>query len=736
MAGRTVEPAGIREYSFGDYRIDLASYQLWQRGLAITLTPKVFDTLVVLIQHRDRAVTKEELLKSVWPDASVTEDSLTQSISILRKTLGDDTTHPRFITTIARRGYRFIAPVEEVAAERLAIDESQTTPAGQASLPSTLLFPEESLASRPVAWKPWVGGALLGLIVAFGIVGARMQRSPANRVTRDEAPPLRFSVSMPAGTTRVSTSVLSPDGTYILLLAEDAASGIGKIWIRSLATGQSWSIPESEGAARPFWSPDSQSVGFIRAGKLQRAGVNSRSTPQTITAMDTRTMGVSWGARGTILFAPRGSGLYSVPASGGTPTRVTNLNSSEQEVAHEWPQFLPDGDHFLYFAESSKPSRRGTWLASLESKKEERVLDVPAFYAPPGYLIYMQDRLLKAQPFDLANPMVHRDALAIGGFEFSGGPTEDPTLSSADLSVTSNGLLAYSSRNSTPQVKSVDRSGHELAAIDMSTPLYSPVLSPDGKQLLVASRDSNRGVWLVDLPRGVATRLIPDGRRSLWSPDGSQIVFNADRGAHSFFIRPTAGSHADSLLLTEPYAISLNDWSRDGRYILYTTFLTNAKNGLWILPMFGDRKPKPYLQAGFNEMQGEISPDGHWVAYVSDESGKWEVYLQSFPEPGTARILSIDGGVEPHWRKDGKELFYLSADRNMTVVPITLGSIPKIERPHVLFRAPVVSPAGVVSNQFAVSADGQQFVFATAAKKGGEGDEVTVLSSWTKLLGH
>jgi Tol biopolymer transport system component len=327
--------------------------------------------------------------------------------------------------------------------------------------------------------------------------------------------------------------------------------------------------------------------------------------------------------------------------------------------------------------------------------------------------------------------------MTIGELVFPGEGVDDPTLSTANLSVSANGLLAYIGGHSRSQVKSFDRSGRELTAVDMSTLLYSPALSPDQKQLLVANRDVNRGVWLVDLSRGVSTRIILDGRRSLWSPDGTRIVFDAERaGENSFFIRPTTGSNEDKPLLSTRYSKSLNDWSRDGRYILYTSYMPNTKNALWILPMFGEQRPKPFLQAPFNEMQGEISPDGHWVAYISDESGSWEVYLQSFPEPGRAQVISIGGGTEPHWRKDGKELFYLAPDHTLMTVPITLNSPPAIERPRALFRSPVFSMAGIVSNQFAVSADGQRFLFVAEEKTTKEVDQVTVLSSWPNLLTH
>ncbi len=438
-----------------------------------------------------------------------------------------------------------------------------------------------------------------------------------------------------------------------------------------------------------------------------------------------------------ILFAAVRSGLYSVSESGGTPVPVTTLDTKAQETAHRWPQFLPDGEHFLYFDVSAEPKRSGTYLGSLRSKQVDRLLDVPATFALPGYLIYARDHLLMAQSFDVTRPQARQNPLVVGETTFPAGSINENTLSAANLSVSANGLLAYSGSGGMPQIQWFDRSGHEVDAVDMPTPVFNPVLSPDQKQVMVAGRNLEHGVWVVDLSRGVSTRIVPDGTRPLWSPDGAQIAFGADRaGVNSFFLRPLIGSGEDTLLLRTGSSKVLTDWSPDGRYILYSSFSPDTKNDLWIVPLLGDRKPRPFLRTPFNEAQGQISPDGRWIAYTSDESGTSEVYLQSFPEPGGKRMLSVDGGVEPHWRKDGKELFYLAHDRTLMAVTIDLSLSPKIERPHALFRAPVVLPvANILNTQFAVSADGQRFLISSTERAAKE-EQITVLSSWPSLLSH
>ncbi len=753
---RHPEPLTVRQYLFGDYRMDMAAYQLWRGNDLITLMPKVFDTLAVLIQHRDRVVGKDELLTTVWPDYNVTEDSLTQTISILRKTLGDDTAHPKLISTVARRGYRFIASVVEIPEDQ-TIPDAEPKPASDLvptsppppSIPSLIAVapaPADGMlayyppppANRALSgWKPLVTGILVGIAVALAAGIALLPVFSWHRLAPEASPPLRLSVSAPEGTNLISSGVLSPNGRYMLILAADNGSGTGRIWLHALDTGLSRPVPGTADASRPFWSPDSRFVGFFAEGKLKRIGIDSQD-PQVITSTPAGASisGAAWSSKGVIVFSEKRSGLYVVPESGGTPTSLTTLDPEREEVAHRWPQFLPDGEHFLYFDVSARANWAGTFIGSLHSKKADRLLDVPALFAQPGYLIYARDRLLMAQAFDPGQPRTPHNPTAIGGGAFQAGIVNEVTLPTANLSASRNGLLAYTGSTGTPRLKWLDQSGREVAAVDIPAPVYNPVLSPDQKQLLVGDRSLDHGLWMVDLSRGVSTRVVSDGMRPLWSPDGARIAFSADRaGVNSIFIRSANGANEETVLLRSGYNKVLNDWSTDGKYILYASLSPETKYDLWVLPMFGDRKPRPFLQTPANEGQGQISPDGHWVAYTSNESGSWEVYLQSFPEPGGKRILSVGGGADPHWRKDGRGLFYLSLDGNLMAVNITLGPSPRIERPRALFRAPVLPVADFFGTQFAVSADSQRFVIGSVERAKKE-DQITVLSSWPSLLSH
>jgi eukaryotic-like serine/threonine-protein kinase len=403
-----------------------------------------------------------------------------------------------------------------------------------------------------------------------------------------------------------------------------------------------------------------------------------------------------------------------------------------QEVAHRWPQFLPDGEHFLFFKTSSKPNQTGTYVGTLHSRTSYRLLDVLAVYAPPGYLIYLRDHLLMAQRFDASHLRLSSSATVVDASVLTAGTVNEAGVTAAD-----SGLLAFGGYPTPERVKWFDRSGRELATIETPTVVHNPELSPDQKQVLVGSRDVEHGIWLVDLDRGATTRFVPDGMRPQWSPDGARIVYTADRitNVGDIFMKAVTGRNDDELLLRSKENKMIDDWSPDGRYIVYASINPQTKADLWLLPTTGDRKPRPFLQTPADELQGQISPDGHWIAYTSDESGIWEVYLQSFPDAGTKRTISIGGGTEPHWRRDGRELFYLSLDRTLMSVNVTLGSSASIGRARPLFRAPIPSSFSVFRNHYAVAADGQRFLIC-AIERRGKDEQMTVLVNWSGPATH
>jgi DNA-binding winged helix-turn-helix (wHTH) protein/Tol biopolymer transport system component len=720
----------VRTYTFGQFRVDVTTYELRRDGELVAISPKAFDTLLMLIRNRERAVAKDELMDAVWPDANVTEDSLTHCISTLRRALEDNSNHPIFIATVPRRGYRFISPVAEVTAAGSKFAEG---------LSAVEMAPGAYLGGSPAErarrWRvPWsqstrliVAAAITVLICAgiavFYVVNARLL---------DTGPPplaelgkLRFTVEAPDGTLFNSGGALSPNGRYLAFVAQDDRTGRVRLGVKALDSAEARVLAGTEGASQPFWSPDSRFLGFFADGKLKRIGLDN--TPaQVLTVLGTYTAGGSWSPKGVILFANLRSGLFSVSDSGGTATPVTALDPATQEVAHRWPQFLPDGEHFLFFKASAKPDQSGTYVGSLHSGMSYRVLDAPSVYAPPGYLIYLRDHLLVTQPFDGSRLRLSSSAKIIDTTVLTASTVNDGGVTAAD-----NGLLAFGGYSPWEQIKWFDRSGHELATLDTPTAVGNPALSPDQKQVLVNSPDTEHGIWLVDLDRAAPTLLVPDGTRAQWSPDGTRFVYTADRIAsiNEIFMKSMTGRNEDVLLLRGEENKLIDDWSPDGSYIVYASSGPKTDTDLWILPTAGDRKPRPFLQTSANELQGQISPDGHWIAYTSDESGVWEVYLQSFPQPGVKRTISIGGGTEPHWRRDGRELFYLSPDSTLMSVNVTLASFPTIGRPVPLFRAAIRSRYSVFRNHYAVSADGKRFLICAVERKGKE-ERVTVLANW------
>jgi len=725
--GRPGDPEPlVRTFVFGQFRVDVTTYELWRDDEIVTISPKAFDTLLILVRNRVRAVAKDELMDLVWPDSNVTEDSLTQCISTLRRALGDDPNHPRFIATVSRRGYRFIAPVSEVLS---AVPRQTDSPAPEAQAPAA---PALTAAPAPpiLPHRPWLVAILaiallaclgVGLVFFFNARLATTARTPSAAIGR-----LRFTVAAPDGTEFKSGGVLSPDGRYLAFVAEDVRNGSIRLGVNSLESSETRLLPGTDGAYLPFWSPDSRSLGFFADGKLKRVGLDS-GPPQVVTVLGTFSAGATWNAKGVILFAGQRSGLFSVPDSGGAQTPVTTLNPATQEVAHRYPQFLPDGEHFLFFKTSAKPDQTGTWVGSLHSRTTTRVLDTLAVYAPPGYLIYLRERLLMARRFDADRLLLSSSASVV-----------DPSLitasaaNEAGVSAANNGMLAFGGYPTGERVKWFDRSGAEIATLDTPTAVHNPAISPDQKQVLVGSREVEHGIWLVDVDRNAPTRFVPDGMRPQWSPDGTRVAYTADRlgSVGDIFMKPMTGRDDDDLLLRSKENKMVDDWSPDGRYIVYSSISPRTKTDIWILPTSGDRKPRPFLQTPADELQGQISPDGHWIAYTSNESGVWEVYLQSFPEPGAKRTISIGGGTEPHWRRDGRELFYLSLDRTLMSVNVTLGSAaPTIERARPLFRAAVPDSFGVFVNYYAVSADGQRFLICAVDRNGKEERE-TVLVNW------
>jgi len=473
---------------------------------------------------------------------------------------------------------------------------------------------------------------------------------------------------------------ISPDGRRLAFTASDA-EGKTTLWLRPMNTLSPIPLPETEGAAAPFWSPDSQSVGFFARGKLRKVDIRS-GVSVTLCDAPTGKTG-AWSAAGVIVFARATGGLLRVPAHGGTPEPATNLAERNGiDAADRWPYFLPDGLHFLYTTISrNKQEHGGIFVASLDNREARRLVDVrsPAAFASDA-LLFVRDGILQVQGFDPSTLEFRTDARSF------------PLAEQVDwFSLSQSGTLVFRNlkAKSASHLVWFDRTGNVFDRIEGFTGSGHFAISPD-RRFVAVSRSGD--IWISDLRRGVSSRLTFDpGEETspLWSPRGDTVAFISNReGKKGIYRKMANGMNPEELLFEHPRLESIESWSPDDRFIVYTSVGQNGKSQNAILPITGDRKPI-LLQSAFNTRQGRFSPDGRWLTYVSDESGADEVYLETFPAGGGKWQVSVDGGTNPQWRSDGRELFYVSRQRNLMVAPIRAvpGSV-ELNAAVLLFRVP------------------------------------------------
>jgi serine/threonine protein kinase len=522
-----------------------------------------------------------------------------------------------------------------------------------------------------IAWI--VAGALALGLTAVSFLYLR-QRSA-------ELPVVRSTILFPENAALSSYQntalfALSPDGRRIVFAAR-THEGKNQLWVRPLDSNSARLLAGTEGASLPFWSPDGRSIGFFAGGKLNR--IDAAGGPAVVLADALYRRGASWSADGTILFAPNNFGqLRKVPAAGGAASDATRLGPGEN--SHRWPWFLPDGRHFLLvvgIGVGPKTIRLGS-IDSLDSTKLLEA-DSNAVYSA-GYLLFLRGDTLMAQPFDLRSLRLSGEALPAVERVRSGGYL-------GAFSASANGLLAYMSRTAEFDLDWFDRKGNHTGSLGDPASFDQELnFSPDRRQLAVGvSNRLSSNIWLYDIARGAPTRFTFDPAydyNPIWSPDGKTIVFASNRRGHPDLFRKAAnGSGAEELLYADELEKYPLDISRNGKSLLYWT-----PGDLWILPdpLGPPEAAKPYLllQTQFDLIHAQFSPDGHWIAYVSDESGRAEIYVAPFPGPGSKRQISTAGGTQPRWRSNGKEIFYVASDQRLTETEVSIkgGEIEADER--------------------------------------------------------
>ncbi|SPF46036.1 Serine/threonine protein kinase [Candidatus Sulfopaludibacter sp. SbA4] len=600
--------------------------------------------------------------------------------------------------------------------------------------------PAPSKPATP-ARSPWIAAA--ALLMALGVVSfLHFRETPAAREV------VRFEIPAPASATFITSSspVVSPDGRKVAFLAT-GADRKPMVWVRSLDSEQARPLTGTEDASRNlFWSPDSRSLAFGSGGKLKK--IEAAGGPaQTLCDAATDGGGV-WTSDNRILYGTLGP-LQLVSAAGGTPTPLTTLDRSRNELAHGGPSMLPDGHHFLYLRFSIPFENSGLFIGSLDAKPDRQSATklLPGFtsavYVPspltgdaPGFLLFLRgltmvsdSGTLMAQPFDPKRMEFAGDAV----------PLAEQVSS---FSASPNGVLAFKTAGpGNRQLTWYDRKGSVLSTAGEAGDYSSLALSPDGTRVAYA-RTSD--LWLFEFARGGVPAKFTFGNFAegpTWSADGSRIVFVSIRGSGiGIYQKASNLAGQEELLYQSPDLKGLPNWTHDGKFLMYTALGSDGKGGLWILPAAGsatDRKPLPFLRTGFDETFGRFSPDGRWVAYQSNQSGKNEVYVLPFdaanpgsPSAAGLHQVSKDGGTFPRWSQNGKELVYLAPDGNLMSVEVRVtGSAFQTGTAQPLFKLPAASP-------WDVSADGQRFLIAAPASSGAAPASAPyhVVMNWTGLL--
>jgi Tol biopolymer transport system component len=586
------------------------------------------------------------------------------------------------------------------------------------------------------AWMAAAAFAVLAIVFAVGFV------------LRAPLPPRALTATiLPPDNTSFVAAVVSPDGTRMAFTAR-GSDGALKLWVRSLDALSAQPLSGTDGASLPFWSADGRSLGFFtQDGKLKKIEA-SGGPPITLCDIPAIPRGGTWNLDGVVLFGMVGrNGIQRVSSAGGAVTPATKLDEARKDANHRWPVFLPDGRHFLYNVRATVRNEalgEDLYVGSLDGQVNRKLLPVSFnVQYSSGHILFAREGTLMAQPFDTKRLELTGDAF----------PIAEQILTTAGLGFTAisaseNGVLAYRTGAGQPGSKLVwsDRQGKELGVLGDQAIYISPKISSNGQKVAVDISDPKVGppdVWVYDVARGLRTRLTFDPQVDItpeWSPDSTRVVFLSFRkGTGDLYMKDASGAGNDELLFESAETKSPSSWSADGNFILFTSVGTKTRQDIWVLPMGKDpsaplgtggagRKPFVFLQTDYAESEAVFSPDGRWVAYRSNESGRDEIYVKPFPGPAGRWQVSTGGGTRAKWRRDGKELFYLGVDDKIMSAEIRMkGAALEVGAVRALFQARPQrqGPAGV----FDATGDGQRFLVNTTAVEQ-SASPVTLVVNW------
>jgi len=614
-----------------------------------------------------------------------------------------------------RRRFHSIADV------RIELEEAQIEPAAPISAPRR--------HSR-TAW----GVAALFVITTIALLVRIFYFAPA--VVQPHVS--RFQIELPPDasvppTTFAPYPLVSPDGRYIAFVA--FSGGTLRLWLRPIDALTAQPIAGTEGVAStsPFWSPDSRFIGFIANGKLKKVAI-AGGPPQTLcdVAAVRTANGGTWNQNDVIIFAHR-DGLHRVAADGGTSTLIRAPDKSKNEAGYTLPSFLPDGRHFLYVAMNSDVARTEVRVGSLDSNDDKPLFFAISrvLYALPGHLLFVRDGTLMAQPFNVRTLSLNGDPLRVTErIQF-----DRNNNGVAAFSASANGTLVFRTVTGpvTTELTWIDRMGKKLGVVGDAGNFQRPRLSNDQNRVAVerVADDGVRDIWLIDLIRGTNSRFTfdpADETYPIFSADGTQIAFASNRNDElGIYVKSITGTGTEELVQKiQGQDPGPSDWSPDGKTLLYgfVTGATGIRN-VWALPMTGERKAFAILSRKFSDQRAQFSPNGRWILYTSTETGRGEIYAETFPPSGRKWQVSTNGANYGHWRRDGKEIVFDSIDGKLMAVDVKLDANFDAGVPHQLFQI----PGTIIGGRFTVSSDAQRFLFPLAAQSG-DRPAITVVLNW------
>lgn len=708
-------PRSTRLIRFDGFEADLQSGELRKGDTKLKLSEQPFSVLAMLLARPGEVVTREELQKRLWPEDTFVdfERGLNKAMNRLRDTLGDSASSPRYIETLPKRGYRFIAPLDR-----------STLPTRVPEEPAVSVPPQRApagfRAKGPPARRRLLAAVAAVAVFLLAAATVSLWRSGSSNTPHGAVsePVLRSSLVPPASMAFVPYSLaLSRDGAHLAFVAE-AANGSRSLWVRAMAATTATVIEGTEGATFPFWSPDSQRIGFFADGKLKVVDLTGGAI--RVVADVRRPSGGSWNTNDVIVFAPDVNGpLYRVAAAGGTPVTVSRTPEGSGLHGHRWPTFLPDDRHFLYVAFSAAaptdiaPELRVGSLDTTESTQISWEGARSVGYAL-GHLLYARAGTLYAQSFDPTSLRTGGPSAPIAAAELAGPPAFYPSA----LAVSPNGVLVFQSSADVPsRLVWLNERGQEQQ--NRHSLKYGwPAISPDGRRLAGSCEGPGRGtlaICVFDLERGVESRITtgPNDRYPVWSRDGLAIAYSSGAGIYHV---AADGSGSSEFVSRRNIP---TDWLPDGRILSFGTH-----NGVVSMAL---SSPATHAVVELGPgAEGQVSPDASWLAYID----QGQVVVERFPARAPRLVVSSSGGGQPRWNQDGRQLFFITADKKLIAVDFDPVG-PRVGVPRSIAQTHIVE-ASFVGHQYDVGPDGQLVVNAVS----GDAAPLTLLSGWQSLLKH